>query len=97
MRSTWELAERGLSLADIAVKRGLTEGTISNHLSEMIRRGMQLKLDALVPKEHQDQVRGAQRKLRDGNLKKIKAMVDTAITYAEIRIMLAVIEGEKRR
>ena len=97
MRSTWELAERGLSLADIAVKRGLTEGTISNHLSEIIRRGMQLKLDALVPKEHQDQVRGAQRKLRDGNLKKIKAMVDTAITYAEIRIMLAVIEGEKRR
>jgi ATP-dependent DNA helicase RecQ len=96
MRSTWELAERGLSITDIAVKRGLTEGTISNHLSEMLRRGMKLKLEALVSKAHQDQVRGAFRKLRDGNLKKIKAMVDDDINYAEIRIMLAVFETEKK-
>jgi len=95
MRSTWDLAERGLGLADIAQRRSLTEGTVSNHLADMIRRGMQLKLDALVPQSHQDQIRGAVRKLRDGNMKKIKAMVDSGITYAEIRIMLAVIEREK--
>jgi ATP-dependent DNA helicase RecQ len=95
MRSTWDLAERGLGLADIAQRRSLTEGTVSNHIADMIRRGMQLKLDALVPSAHQDQIRGALRKLRDGNMKKIKAMVDSDISFAEIRIMLAVIDREK--
>jgi len=97
MRSTWELAERGLGLADIAQKRGLTEGTISNHISEMLQRGMQLKLDALVPPAHQDQIRGAVRRLRDRNLKKIKGVVDAAVSYAEIRIMLAALNAGGRK
>ncbi len=95
MRTTWEMAERGLGLGDIAQRRGLTEGTVSNHLADMIRRGMRLRLDALVAQEHQAQIRGAVRRLRDTNLKKIKAMCDSDIRFAEIRIMLAVIEREK--
>ncbi len=95
MRSTWDLAERGLGLADIAQRRGLTEGTVSNHLADMIRRGMRLKLDALVPSAHEEQIRGAVRRLRDTNLKKIKALIDSDISFAEIRIMLAVIDREK--
>ncbi|MCB2204852.1 RecQ family ATP-dependent DNA helicase [bacterium] len=94
LRSTWELAERGLGLGDIAQRRGLTEGTVSNHLADIIRRGMQFKLDALVPQAHQDQIRGAVRKLRDSNLKKIKGIVDSEVSFAEIRIMLAVIDRE---
>ena len=95
VRSTWELAQRGLTLADIAVRRGLTEGTVSNHISEILRRGMSLSLDPLVPPPHQQQVRGAVRRLRDTNLKKIKGVIDDNISFAEIRIMLAVLEAEK--
>lgn len=96
VRSTWELAGRDLTLADIAVQRGLTEGTVSNHITEMIRRGMRLNLEPLVPKPHQEQIRGAVRRLRDTNLKKIKGVIDADINFAEIRIMLAVLESEKR-
>jgi ATP-dependent DNA helicase RecQ len=95
VRSTWELVTRGLTLADIAVRRGLTEGTISNHVSELLRRGMRVNLDPLVPKTHQEQIRGAIRRLRDSNLKKIKGVIDADVSYAEIRIMLAVFEAEK--
>ncbi|MDT8325752.1 MAG: helix-turn-helix domain-containing protein, partial [Bacteroidota bacterium] len=95
MRTTWEMAERGLGLGDIAQRRGLTEGTVSNHLADMIRRGMKLRLDPLVQQARQEQIRGAVRRLRDTNMKKIKAMCDSEISYAEIRIMLAVIEREK--
>lgn len=95
VRSTWELAQRGLTLADIAVQRGLSDGTVSNHLTEMIHRGMRLQLDPLVPRPHQEQIRGAVRRLRDTNLKKIKGVVDPEISFAEIRIMLAVLDQEK--
>ncbi|MBE0644961.1 MAG: RecQ family ATP-dependent DNA helicase [Bacteroidetes bacterium] len=96
VRNTWELASRGLTLADIAVRRGLTEGTVSNHISELLQHGVRLNLDPLVPKAHQEQIRGAVRRLRDTNLKKIKGVIDADISFAEIRIMLAVIEHEKR-
>jgi ATP-dependent DNA helicase RecQ len=96
VRNTWELASRGLTLADIAVRRGLTEGTVSNHIAELLQRGVRLALDPLVSKAHQEQIRGAVRRLRDTNLKKIKGVIDSDITFAEIRIMLAVLEHEKR-
>ncbi len=96
VRSTWELASRGLTLADIAVRRGLTEGTISNHISELLQRGVRLELEPLVSTPHQEQIRGAVRRLRDNNLKKIKGVIDPDISFAEIRIMLALLEHEKR-
>lgn len=97
VRGTWELAQRGLTLADIAIRRGLTEGTVSNHISDILRRGMRIPLDPLVPKAHQEQIRGAVRRLKDSNLKKIKGVIDAGISFAEIRIMLAVLEQEKRK
>ncbi len=96
VRSTWELASRGLTLTDIAVRRGLTEGTVSNHIAELLQRGIRLSLDPLVSQAHQEQIRGAVRRLRDTNLKKIKGVIDSDISFAEIRIMLAVLEHEKR-
>lgn len=95
LRATWEAAGRGLSLADIAAERNLTEGTVSNQLSELIRRGVQLPMDALIPLVHQNDIRNALRSVRDSNIKRIKAVVRDEISYAEIRVMLALIDVER--
>jgi len=95
LRATWDCAVKGLSLAEIAAHRNLTDGTASNHLAELLLRGIQLPIDTIVPTSHQQEIRGAVLNLRDKNLKRIKAVVDSAITYAEIRVVLALIEREK--
>ncbi len=95
IRATWDCAVRGGALAGIAAQRKLTDGTVSNHIAELLLRGIQLPIDSIIPPEHQKEIRGAVVNLRDTNLKRIKGVVDTAITYAEIRVVLALMDREK--
>ncbi|MCZ7557649.1 MAG: RecQ family ATP-dependent DNA helicase [Bacteroidia bacterium] len=89
LRAIWECAVRGLSIDTIAIERGITAGVVSNQLADLIRQGVALPIDTLVPAAHQKEIQGAVMNLRDRNLKRIKAVVDSSISYAEIRVMLA--------
>jgi ATP-dependent DNA helicase RecQ len=97
LKATFELCARGLSLAEIAQRRGQTEGVVSRHISELIERGAALNLDSYVIGDHQAQIRKTLARMKKPDLKKIKAMVDEEISWAEIRIMLAVTAREKLR
>ncbi len=97
MRSTFELCVQGLGIIEIAERRGLTEGVVSQHVSELLERGVVLKIDALVPPAHQKQIRGAVASMRTPDLKRIKALVDADVTYAEIRVMLGLLAQERRK
>jgi ATP-dependent DNA helicase RecQ len=95
VRSTLDLAVKGLSLDDIASSRGMSEGTISAHISEIIKSGFDLDINRIVPPHHQEQILRAIRTQRLHELKKIKAVVDADVTFASIRIMLAVVSSRQ--
>ncbi len=97
MRSTFELCVQGLGIIEIAERRALTEGVVSQHVSELLERGVALNIDALVSPLHQKQIRGALASTRKPDLKRIKALVDADVTYAEIRIMLGLFAQESRK
>jgi ATP-dependent DNA helicase RecQ len=94
LRATWDCAVRGLSIDAIAAERNLTAGVVSNQLADLIRQGVAMPIDTLVPATRQKEIQGAVLNLRDRNLKRIKAIVDSDISYAEIRIMLAWMDRE---
>jgi ATP-dependent DNA helicase RecQ len=89
LRLTFELCVQGLSLSAVAERRGLTEGTVSGHVAELIDRGVRLDLDRLVAPERQDAIRRAASSLRKPDMKRIKAVLEEDVSYAEIRVMLA--------
>ena len=47
---TWNLLKQNLSLAEIAEKEGLKEGTILNHIEKLIEDGVQIDIEYLMPK-----------------------------------------------
>ncbi len=97
VRETLALAEAGLDLASLAERRGLSIGTVSQHLVDLIEHGIALPLDSLVPPVHQQEIRRASRSLHSRDLKRIKSVVDPAITFAEIRLLLAWIAKESAK
>lgn len=96
LRSTFALCVQGLGLEEIAEQRNLTIGTVSQQISELIDRGVRVDLNRLIPEKHQEQIRAAYKRIKRVDLKKLKALIDEDVSYAEIRIMIAVFEKEKR-
>ena len=95
VKATFDLATQGMTLPQIAEKRGMTDGTVSQHIAELIAKGVRVEIGNLVSPAHAEQVRRALGTMRKADLKKVKAMVDDAITYAEIRIVLSLVERER--
>jgi len=95
LQTTYALCVQGMNLMQIVEHQQLTEGTVSQHISELIERGVHLRVDQFVPEIHQRQIRRVVPKLGKPNLKHIKAMIDDDISYAEIRVMLALLAREK--
>ncbi|NOY06281.1 MAG: RecQ family ATP-dependent DNA helicase [Chlorobi bacterium] len=95
LRATFELVAQGFSLATIAEKRGLTEGTISQHISELMKKGIAIDLDTLVDADHRKAIERASIAVHSTDLKRIKAVVPDDVTYAEIRIVLSALAFAK--
>jgi ATP-dependent DNA helicase RecQ len=94
LRQTFDCYAQGLSLAEIAERRGMTDGTVSNHIADLILRGVRIHLDTLLPPAHSDAIRKAAAALKKADLKRIKAVTGDEITYAEIRLVLAAMKQE---
>ena len=91
IKATFELMTQGKSIAEIAKHRALSEGTISQHLSEMIEKGVLVNLDQFISQEHQSLVRKAIQVLKKPDIKRLKEILGEEITYSELRLMLATI------
>ncbi|MBL0175580.1 MAG: RecQ family ATP-dependent DNA helicase [Ignavibacteria bacterium] len=95
VKATFDLVTQHMALADIAEKRGMTDGTVSQHIAELIAKGIHVDIDQLVAPEKVAQIRQALGRMQRADLKKVKAMVDSTISFAEIRIVLSIVEREK--
>ncbi len=86
---TAKLLAEGLSVEEIAQRRGLTVGTIYGHCAQLIERGL-LEVERVVPPEVQAQIRVAIERAGEVNsLSAIKALLPETIEYGMIRCVLA--------
>ncbi len=86
---TFNLFKQGLSPAQIAAERGLKEGTIYTHLARLVEAG-QIELHRLVPPEVESEVLEAVERVGSaGRLTPIKAALPEAISFEQIRCVLA--------
>jgi ATP-dependent DNA helicase RecQ len=87
---TLGLYRQGLSVEEIATERGLTEGTIINHLVTQLELGEQLDLAALVSPERYRVIAEVLSQIGDERLKPAKEVLGDEYSYDEIRIVRAV-------
>ena len=85
--TTLELHQQGLSVAEIAQKRGFTTSTINNHLSELLEMNQPVALNKLVTADKQQAIIKAIKQIGDASLKTIKDSLTDDYSYAEIKLV----------
>ena len=92
--TSYNLFTSGMSIPDIAAARSLTVSTIFSHLAKYVETG-QIRLDAIVPKDHIDIIRRAITAAgTDDGLTSIKALCPDDVTYEEIRLVIKLNVGK---
>jgi len=82
-----QLYNQGLNVSQIAQQRGLTTGTVFNHLARYVEKG-DVALDDLVTKEHQLLIRKAFEKLGlNETITAYKEQCPPDVTFDEIRLI----------
>ena len=87
---TGRLFRRGLSIEEIARRRGLTEGTIVTHLEFLAKAGEELDLERHLPlPEQREKIAAAFRELGglDAALRPVREMIGEESSYEEIRLV----------
>jgi ATP-dependent DNA helicase RecQ len=93
--ATLEMYQSGLSVDEIAVKRGLGVGTISAHLAKLITDGHPIDLSSYITKDEIAKIDAAKIALESPNaLKPYFEYFEELMPYDKIRIGLAMIEKE---
>ncbi|MDO9265409.1 MAG: helix-turn-helix domain-containing protein, partial [Desulfosalsimonadaceae bacterium] len=85
---SFELFNKGFTIARVAEERGLVESTIQGHLCFFIENG-QLDINRLISREKQDAILSALAQAPDNSLSAIKNMLGDACSYGDIKLMLA--------
>jgi ATP-dependent DNA helicase RecQ len=86
---TLDLHQQGLTVAEIAQKRGFSPNTILNHLAELIEMNQPVDLTQMVPPERQLAIMQAIQALGAQGLKSIYEYLKERYTYDEIKLVRA--------
>lgn len=90
------LARDGYSLQQIAETRGLTPGTVSQHLQEAIELGITLNRQQFIDNNIYERVREFLRHRKLASLRDIRASLDIECDYAELRIAAAFVREDMK-
>jgi ATP-dependent DNA helicase RecQ len=96
VQETLKLARQGLSLDAIAQIRGLSDGTISQHIEKLLTdgQGEGLDMDKLLDPAKRIQIEELFIRTAAGTLKAILEASGNTVTYAEIRVVRAFMQAE---
>lgn len=89
-RLTLELYRQGLSIAEIARERNLTQGTVASHLAELIEAGEDVDVERLIPVERQKIIADAWQQVGGNALRPVKDLLGEEYSYDEIRLVRAI-------
>jgi hypothetical protein len=81
----------GLSLEEVAEKRGLTKTTIESHMAPGIRSG-QVDIERLMPAADRDRIAARIAEVPEANTKELHTHFEGAISFGRIRMVQAWVE-----
>ncbi len=86
--ATKTLLHEKLPIPEIAVRRGLTEGTIIGHIERLFARGDRLDLEYIKPQTKRSNViKAAFKRTADTRLAPVKALLGDDFSYDELRFV----------
>ncbi len=85
---TLEFYQKGLSVIEIAKQRGITTGTVENHLADFISNGQVNVFDFLSQRDI-DEIQKAIIELDTTDLKPIKVKMGEALSYSQVKMGLS--------
>jgi ATP-dependent DNA helicase RecQ len=89
VNETWGFLQRGYTIAQIAQKRSLAEGTISEHIEKCILEGRDVPIEQIIPQEILEYLSKFIPTVESGRLKEIKEASEVEVTYEQIRLVRA--------
>jgi len=91
---TFRMYKDGMTIKEIATARSLTAGTVETHLAHFVSTG-ELDINDFVSTSHQVIIRGILKSLqRAHTLSDVKNLLPADYTYAEIKMVMAIMETE---
>lgn len=87
-QTSFDMFNKGLTIALIAKKRGLVQSTIEGHLSFFVEKG-ELDINKLLSPEKQQAIEKELAVDHDNSLSEVKTALGDDYSYGEIRMMLA--------
>ena len=82
-----QLFKKGLTISEIATKRGFVTNTIETHLSSFISTG-EIDIFELISEKKYNQIKKELKKIKFEGLTELKNKTGDKFTYAELRIVL---------
>ena len=89
MLATYSLYKRGLSLQEIAKRRGFTGNTIEEHLQRCLDAGLDIDIGRFVSLHDRAIIEAAIQQHGTGRLKTLREVLPETITYGMIRFVIA--------
>jgi ATP-dependent DNA helicase RecQ len=97
IESTWEYLRQGMSTADIATHRGLSEKTIVEHICQIILDGRPVEIDRYVDREICDHVAALLPKMKTGLLRELVDAATIPISFEQAKLARAWLEIQSVR
>ncbi len=95
-QASLELFQGGLTIHQVAARRGLSTTTIERHLAFFVAQG-QLEIDRVVAHEKRQAVEQTIAGIHTKSLKELKMALGHDCSYADIKMVLAHIESQSRQ
>jgi ATP-dependent DNA helicase RecQ len=86
---TLDFYQRGLDIAEIAIKRRMRENTILDHLIKLMECGYKVNLDRIVPLDRQGSIEQAINSVGADRLTPIREHLGDSYSYEEIKLVRA--------
>ena len=83
---------QGLTIEEIAEKRGMARSTVLSHITELLEAGERLNIERIVPAERFQKIEDVIREVGDERLKPIKEVLGDEYSYDEIRLVRAALK-----
>ncbi len=89
LRRTYMLLGEGCALREIAQRSALQPSTISTHIEELLKMGIPIDIEHLVPAGILRSVRQELERLPGASLRELRALLGSAVDYPELRVAAA--------
>ena len=96
IRETRDLISQGLSMAEAAEERGISETTIRSHLERLVQEGGQVELNHLMPSEERRiKIESAFKEIGEARLTPVRDMLGEDYSWEELAVVrLALRQGQ---